>query len=60
MPSIPADLLNYINCIENMPIYKGESLLPTRDTNMMSLYVDNDINILSTNLIVSNNLFTTT
>lgn len=57
MPSIPADLLNYINCIDNMPVYKGESALPSRDTNLMSLYVDNNINILSTNLIVSNKLF---
>lgn len=53
MPSIPADLLNYINCLESIPVYKGESTLPTRDINLMSLYVDNNINILPINLIVS-------
>jgi hypothetical protein len=53
MPSIPADLLSYINCIENMPVYKGESVLPTRDINLMSLLSDTNINILPTELIVS-------
>lgn len=40
-----------------MPVYKGESIIPSRDTNLMSLFVDNNTNILSTNLIVSNDLF---
>lgn len=57
MPSIPADLLNYINCIENMPVYKGESILPARDVNLMSLYTDNNIDIIPTDLIVCNKLF---
>jgi len=52
MPSIPADLLSYINCIESLPVYKGESILPKRDTNLLSLYADNDINYMPTNLIV--------
>lgn len=53
MPSIPADLLSYINCIESMPVYKGESILPKRDVNLLSLYADNSINYMPTNLIVS-------
>jgi len=52
MPSIPADLLSYINCIESLPVYKGESILPKRDINLLSLYADNDINYMPTNLIV--------
>lgn len=54
MPSIPADLLSYINCIENLPVYKGESILPPRDINLMSLYADSNVNIVPTDLIVSN------
>lgn len=54
MPSIPTDLLNYINCLENLPVYKGQSTLPTRDINLMSLYANNSIDILPTDLIVSN------
>lgn len=57
MPSIPEDLLSYINCIENMPVYRGESTLPTRDINFMSLYADSNTNFLSTDLIVSNKIF---
>lgn len=53
MPSIPADLLSYINCIESMPVYKGESVLPTRDINLMSLLSDSNTNLLPTELIVS-------
>lgn len=53
MPSIPADLLSYINCIESLPVYKGESTLPPRDINLMSLYADSNLNIVPTNLIVS-------
>lgn len=53
MPSIPADLLSYINCIESMPVYKGESTLPKRGVNLLSLYADNNINYMPTNLIVS-------
>lgn len=53
MPSIPADLLSYINCIESMPVYKGESVLPTRDINLMSLLSDSNTNLLPTKLIVS-------
>lgn len=53
MPSIPADLLRYINCIENMPVYKGESALPSRDINVMSLYADSNLNIIPTDLVVS-------
>lgn len=53
MPSIPADLLSYINCIESMPVYKGESTLPKRSVNLLSLYADNNINYMPTNLIVS-------
>jgi hypothetical protein len=52
MPSIPADLLSYINCIENLPVYKGESTLPKRDVNLLSLYADNNINHMPTNLMV--------
>lgn len=37
-----------------MPVYKGESILPTRDVNLMSLYADNSIDIIPTDLIVSN------
>lgn len=36
-----------------MPVYKGESVLPTRDINLMSLLSDTSINILPTELIVS-------
>jgi len=53
MPSIPADLLSYINCIESMPVYKGESTLPKRDVNLVSLYADNNVKYMPTNLIVS-------
>lgn len=53
MPSIPADLLSYINCIESMPVYKGESALPSRDVNVMSLYADSNLNIIPTQMIVS-------
>lgn len=53
MPSIPADLLSYVNCIESMPVYKGESTLPIRNTNLTSLYAESDINIIPTDLIVS-------
>jgi len=53
MPSIPADLLSYINCIESMPVYKGESTLTKRDVNLLSLYADNNVNYMPTNLIVS-------
>lgn len=53
MPSIPADLLSYINCIESLPVYKGESTLPSRDINLMSLYADSNLNIIPTHLIVS-------
>jgi len=53
MPSIPSDLLSYINCIESMPVYKGESILPNRDVNLLSLYADNNVNYMPTNLIVS-------
>lgn len=52
MPSIPADLLSYINCIENLPVYKGESTLPPRDVDLMSLFTDGDINIIPTHFIV--------
>lgn len=53
MPSIPADLLSYINCIESMPVYKGESTLPKRDVNLLSLYADNNIKYMPTILTVS-------
>jgi len=56
MPSIQADLINYINCIENLRVYKGESTLPTREINLKSLYADN-LNIMPTDLIVSDLLF---
>lgn len=52
MPSIPADLLSYINCIENMPVYKGESTLPPRDVDLMSLFTDGDINFIPTHCVV--------
>lgn len=58
MPSISADLLSYINCLESLPIYQGESTLPSRDINLMSLYADNNLNFLPTSLIVSEILFT--
>ncbi|KAL4131792.1 hypothetical protein QTP88_009048 [Uroleucon formosanum] len=48
LPSIPADLLSYINCIESMPVYKGESTLPKRDVNLLSLYADNNIKYMPT------------
>lgn len=53
MPSIPADLLSYINCIESIPVYKGESILPERDINLLSLYADYNINHMPTNVVVS-------
>lgn len=57
MPSIPADLLSYINCIGNLRVYKGESTLPNREINLMSLYAENNVNIIPTDLIVSDLLF---
>ncbi|VVC40611.1 Helicase, C-terminal,DEAD/DEAH box helicase domain,P-loop containing nucleoside triphosphate [Cinara cedri] len=48
MPNISADLLSYINCIESLPIYKGETTLPPRDINLMSLYADSNFNFLPT------------
>ncbi|VVC44720.1 Hypothetical protein CINCED_3A011937 [Cinara cedri] len=51
MPSISDDLLSYINCIETLPCYKGESTLPPRDINLMSLYAYNDLNFLPTCMV---------
>lgn len=53
MPSIPADLMSYINCTENLRVYKGESTLPSREINLMSLYADYNLNTTPTDLIVS-------
>ncbi|XP_050420420.1 helicase SKI2W [Adelges cooleyi] len=51
MPNIKIDLLSYINCIENIPLYKSESTLPTRDINIKSLYAKSNVDVIPFELI---------
>ncbi|XP_050545074.1 helicase SKI2W [Daktulosphaira vitifoliae] len=58
MPNIKMDLLSYINCIEDLPLYKGESNLPKRNINFKSLYADSSLNVNPTELIPNRDLKT--